>query len=54
MYNVSQIISYNVNIWRNLDPTVQQKIVAENRRFLCMYGAVASQLCKIVEVQFYS
>ena len=33
LFCVSQILSYNVKIWRNLTQTVRQKIVAVNRTF---------------------
>ena len=40
LFYVSQILSYNVNIWRNLNQTVRQNIVVVNRRVFCMYGTV--------------
>ena len=57
-FYVSQILSYNVNIWRNLNHTMRQKILAVNRRvFFCMYGTIAlrsSRLFKTGELQICS
>ena len=56
---VSQILSYNVNIQRNLNQTVRQKIVAVNRKFfecteLQLSGTLSRLFKRATELQICS